>query len=685
MKDQTGEKPLQSWKEIGAYLQRNEVTVRRWEKEEGLPVHRHSHNLRSSVYAYPSEIEAWKLTRRAAGRNPGRSWWRPVAASITTVLCLIMVGNGIRPQIVSAQQESHSKATREIWAARPDQALPAPAPVSPDGRHLAFVDWNTGDLWVKDLPSGANRRLTHYALAGGYQYVDSAVFSPDGSQIAYSWSIDQESITELRVIPISGGTPRTVRRGESHEYVTPFGWTPDNKQVLISRNPPDNTTQLALVSVRDGSLRPLKSFGWRDVHANLSPDGRWIAYDAPASDKTLSHDIFMLSADGSREAAVVQDPADDTLPVWAPGGKRIIFLSDRTGHPSLWSVPVNEGKAGNAELVKPEIGRTLWMQMDSNGTLYYNVPGLPSSKLNIYAAELGPNLQVSKTPVLAVQSFVNSNNAGMISPDGEYLAYRSLRTGSKPALVVKRLQTREERVVPLKSPLGDAFGLRGWFPDKRSVLVGHRDPNGPGVEFYRVNLETGEAELLHRTLAGIRDWELSPDGKFIIYTEDNAETAPAMTTRLVRFDLGTRRETELKKGEWYEGVGISPDSKQISYLVPIQGTSGSRLAVMPAVGGPSREVYRTSPWANYDRFVSQVWTPDQQDIIFVRQGEGFAAPSAIWKVPVAGGAAEPMGVSMNARLTALSLTPDAKRLFVSAAEQGPNEVWALENFLPQPR
>ena len=38
----SGETPLESWTEIGAYLQRNAVTARRWEKEEGLPVHRHS-------------------------------------------------------------------------------------------------------------------------------------------------------------------------------------------------------------------------------------------------------------------------------------------------------------------------------------------------------------------------------------------------------------------------------------------------------------------------------------------------------------------------------------------------------------------------------------------------------------------------------------------------------------------
>ena len=44
-----GERPLESWKEIGAYLQRNVVTARRWEKEEGLPIHRHSHKSRSSI------------------------------------------------------------------------------------------------------------------------------------------------------------------------------------------------------------------------------------------------------------------------------------------------------------------------------------------------------------------------------------------------------------------------------------------------------------------------------------------------------------------------------------------------------------------------------------------------------------------------------------------------------------
>ncbi|MCH8980227.1 MAG: hypothetical protein IH945_13455 [Armatimonadetes bacterium] len=50
---------LDSWKEIAAYLDREDRTVRRWEKTEGLPVHRHAHSKRATVYAYEAELDGW--------------------------------------------------------------------------------------------------------------------------------------------------------------------------------------------------------------------------------------------------------------------------------------------------------------------------------------------------------------------------------------------------------------------------------------------------------------------------------------------------------------------------------------------------------------------------------------------------------------------------------------------------
>jgi len=55
---------LDSWKEIASYLSRDVTTVQRWEKREGMPVHRHQHDRMGSVYAFSSELDVWVQSRR---------------------------------------------------------------------------------------------------------------------------------------------------------------------------------------------------------------------------------------------------------------------------------------------------------------------------------------------------------------------------------------------------------------------------------------------------------------------------------------------------------------------------------------------------------------------------------------------------------------------------------------------
>ena len=60
---------LSSWKAIATYLDCSVRTVRRWERAEGLPVHRHVHQKLSRVFALKTEIDAWQKTR-ARGPDP---------------------------------------------------------------------------------------------------------------------------------------------------------------------------------------------------------------------------------------------------------------------------------------------------------------------------------------------------------------------------------------------------------------------------------------------------------------------------------------------------------------------------------------------------------------------------------------------------------------------------------------
>jgi TolB-like protein len=64
---------LDSWKEIAAYLKRSVRTVRRWEAEQALPVHRHVHQSSGTVYAFKSELDSWWASRAAELESPAES------------------------------------------------------------------------------------------------------------------------------------------------------------------------------------------------------------------------------------------------------------------------------------------------------------------------------------------------------------------------------------------------------------------------------------------------------------------------------------------------------------------------------------------------------------------------------------------------------------------------------------
>src|SRR5688500_17460823 len=60
---------LDSWGEIAAHLRRSVSTVQRWEKHEGLPVHRIAHSKQGSVYATTAELDLWYQARSQAPRS----------------------------------------------------------------------------------------------------------------------------------------------------------------------------------------------------------------------------------------------------------------------------------------------------------------------------------------------------------------------------------------------------------------------------------------------------------------------------------------------------------------------------------------------------------------------------------------------------------------------------------------
>jgi Tol biopolymer transport system component len=150
----------------------------------------------------------------------------------------------------------------------------------------------------------------------------------------------------------------------------------------------------------------------------------------------------------------------------------------------------------------------------------------------------------------------------------------------------------------------------------------------------------------------------------------------------VRFQLETRTEKELKAGAWYIELAVSPDSKQLAYLVQVRPGAASYLALMPAAGGEAREVFRASDWIDGSRYSALSWTPDGRHLVFVR-GSASERESVLWQVPAAGGQAEPLGISFRGKIKSPDIHPDGRRIVFGASDNSAGEVWALENFLPE--
>jgi Tol biopolymer transport system component len=460
-----------------------------------------------------------------------------------------------------------------------------------------------------------------------------------------------------------------------------YGWSPDGKQILAEYTTSEAHRQIVMVTVEAGALHVVKDLSQRAQSLTLSPDGRFIAYDSAPDDKTIAKDVFVLAVDGSHESPIVDGKSDDYAPVWSPDGSRLLFMSDRTGTHSLWAVPVEQGKAsGPFELLKPDLGRIHPLGMTRDGVLLY----LPSSsnRTNVYSADLGRDGKVVQAPLRVTDRFLNTNMGTTLSPDGRYLGYFSNRPGA-PVLVVRTLATGDERAVTWPLANGPFFGAGpDFFPDNGAVLAFAREGQS-GFGLYRVDLANGNPELLVRIKqGGFQGYSLSPDGRSIYYScQDDA--SPNLSNHLVRYDLDTRQETELARGEWFITVRVSPDGKQLTYLVSIRPGSDSVIKVMPTSGGTAREIYRGSHWTDGSRYSTLAWSKDGLYVAFARGGSG--GRNTLLRVPTSGGPAEQMGLSMQGTIKSPQITADGRRLYFGSNEAAPEEIWTLENSLSTQR
>lgn len=550
------ENRLDSWKAIASYLGRGVRTVQRWEREEGLPVHRLAHEKRGSVYADRQEIDAWWDSRRltlSAQPEPDPSK-PPVAERITWL----------------------SAAT--FWPA-----------FSSDARLLAYVsdggrDGDLPQIWLQQV-GGSPVRLT-----SGVADRSSLAFSHDDTRIFFTAADD--SGQHVYSMPTLGGEPRVVKRDARAARPSP-----DGKWLAYIAAADESG---ARICAHDGSADRLVAPELLDItFAIWSPDSRSILVSAHP-DRALEPDFWIVPIDGgpARATGILdRTRARGVWPFSLPAawvGNTLVFSAITQRGIILWRqrlMPGTGAPSGDAEPL------THGHEMDSFVTTAGTRAAYVSVHLdqNLWSIALDPVTgicgdamhRLTRGPGVVSQLSVTRDGRTLAyffgNPDGVGVRTRDLTTGTETVHALGR-------AFPALSPNGTrlAFGARSQGgPVARPIFV--------------TSLPDGEPQKLADDVGGRpRQWI---DERHIL-----VERFGSRLFSVAVFDTATGAQTAVLASAEYSitNARISADGRWITFDAARPGASPS-VFVAPF----RRDLIPAAAWVRVeDRASHAFWSAD---------------------------------------------------------------------------
>lgn len=623
----TGHKPpdgargrrLDSWKSIAGYLQRDVRTVQRWEKLEGLPVHRHLHDERATAYAFSGEIDEWMENRHppatAAVTSPDgipspvqdvTSRSSPSASKrrlpIVAIALVLSVASLIGTWTITRPRHDPTPLSGLSVVFAPSERFREWGPdmvLSPDGTTIVYSSTETnGGIRVRRID-----RMKSEQLEGAFGY--APFFSPDGRWVGFNAG------GQLMKIAIEGGAP--IPLGVTSKFMGAADWGSDN-YIVYAAVTPEGTHGLYRVHASGGTPELVSTF---DTDAE---EAYWLTPQSISNGAIILCTVVRAVSSGSRFQVVAVTTATGKRRVLVDNARHGLYLGDGVlvylRDQTLFATRL---ELSRLEISGPQL--SAWHDVfarvrlrswtSAAGTLVY-WPTIRVARRLVWVDRAGKQEPLPLPPALY--------QSPRVSPDGQSIVY-GISESSEFGDVWKH-DISTGATVQLTSD-----GLSGtplWTPDGTSIVFSSLRPTARHLFRLRLGIAT-EPEPIHLppalsgTMTQPTGW--ADDGYTLLVKSQGMESQPIAWA--VPLDGSREASAVLPRNITRDNnFRVSPDRRWIAYA---GGDAGTDVYVAPLPGG--RPVWKVSSGGGK----LPVWSRSGREL-FYRRGD------AVMAVPVTPGA-----------------------------------------------
>ncbi|HEX7285011.1 MAG TPA: S9 family peptidase [Candidatus Angelobacter sp.] len=383
----------------------------------------------------------------------------------------------------------------------------------------------------------------------------------------------------------------------------------------------------------------------------ISPDGQWVLFSAMDVDlvanKKTTH-LWIVPLAGGEARRLTSDPAGEDRGRWSPDGKKILFLTSRSGSQQVWvadfdSAAVALGTAKAITNLSTEADGPIWS---------------PDGKNIVFTSEVYPGCLDDLCNKSSDEARANSKVKAMTFTRLFYRHWNHYTSFKRSHLFVvpaeggaPRDLTRGDYDVPPFSLGGqDNYAIS---PDSQEVAFTSNhdtvEATSTNNDIFIVPITGGDAKKISTSPGSDSTPLYSPDGKWLAWRMQTRAGYESDRFRLVVYDRKAGQIKNLTEGwdHWVEAIAWSPDSKTIYLTSEDKG----EIPIYKIDADKPNQVHELTRGANDDLQV----TPDGKTLVFTRMS--VRAPNEIYKLTLGNKEASQLSHQNDAVLFRVSMQP----------------------------